>query len=91
MKELLHASVADTPIQDILLKLSTRESAATLAGFSVCSGYLLAILQQLRSTKPLDQEEIEIWYKIGRQEVEETYLRLFSSCHCRPSGEEPQS
>ena len=90
MKELLHVSVADTPIQDVLLKLSTRDSAATLAGFSVCAGYLLAILQQLRSAKPIDQEELEIWYKLGRQEVEETYLRLFSSCHCQPSGKDAQ-
>ena len=91
MKELLDISIADTPMQDVLLKLSTRESAAALAGFSVCAGYLLAILQQLRSTKPIDQQELEIWCELGRKEVEETYLRLFSSCHCQPSGDDAQS
>ena len=91
MKESVQLSVADTPIQDVLLKLSTRDTAATLAGLSVCAGYLLAILQQLRSAKPIDQEELEIWCKLGRQEVEESYQRLFSSCHCQPTEEDTQS
>jgi len=91
MEELLNVSFADIPVQDVLLKLSARDNAAALAGFSVCAGYLLAILQQLRSAKPIGQEELEIWYKLGRQEVEETYQRLFSSCRCRPSEEDAQS
>ena len=86
LKELLEVSVAGTPIQDVLLKLATHNNAATLAGFSVCAGYLLAILQQLRSAKPMDQEELEIWCKLGHQEVAEAYQRLLG-CNCHSTGD----
>jgi len=89
-QELLNFSVADTPVQDVLLKLSTRSSAATLAGFSVCAGYLLATLQQLRSEKPMTQEDITMWYRLGSQEVLETYQHLLGSCSCGNS-EQPQT
>ena len=87
-QELLNFSVADTPVQDVLLKLSARHSAAALAGFSVCAGYLLAAFQQLRSDKSMTHEEFEVWYKLGSQEVLETYQRLLGSCSC---GKDEQS
>ena len=82
LEELFNASFADTPVQDVLLKLSSRNGAATLAGFSVCAGYLLATFQQLRLEKPMTQEDFAIWYKLGSQEVLETYQRLLGSCSC---------
>ena len=82
LAELLNFSIADTPVQDVLLKLSTRNSAATLAGFSVCAGYLLATFQQLRSEKPMTQDDFTMWYRLGSQEVLHAYQGLLGSCSC---------
>lgn len=88
LEEEQNSPIADTPVQDVLLKLSARHSAAALAGFSVCAGYLLAAFQQLRSDKSMTHEEFEVWYKLGSQEVLETYQRLLGSCSC---GKDEQS
>ena len=76
MKELLTISLADIPVQDVLVKLAMTDRAASLAGFSVCAGYLSVIVQRLHVKDPLTKEEIQECYNRGQQAVVDCFLHL---------------
>jgi len=77
---------ADIPVQDMLWQLAAREHATALAGFSVCAGFLSAILHQLRFEKPLTAEEFDKWYNLGRQEVGDACKHLLGNAPAAGDG-----
>ena len=69
-------TLKDVPVQDLLLRLSIGDKAATLAGLGVCAGYLAAILKRLQSEAPLSAEEFDEAFAAGQQDVSDAYNRI---------------
>lgn len=62
-----------TDLREIVHVTAKSHDAISSAGFITCAGYLSAIFEQLRSEKPLTDEQFREAFLVGHKEFHNVY------------------